>query len=371
MYAAEQGFGMTMTTRRDRLPKKVPVKYLHKDKTNTTKRSKAARFMWPVFLTKQLGPSFLQLTSFQSTSSCNIAHVNAMNRLSLYSQTKERGRGKYRRKWGIEMNESRQLYLNTYGVIDRMDHLIQNCDLSYRSWKYWHAGMLHGKAMAIVIAYDIYKEVCSGSLDLDYIVTKPVDFHRFREKLAIQMLEYSPKARNYAGDDKFRVYTQVPKAKRPRLSASSTTASDGSDYTTRSGVRREHLEGASDRLCGFLDDLLKHEKHMKSLPPSTHKVCVACGKPSYHYCSLCPDSPAMHFFRPTGRNNTCFVHYHNTASFGAWKNDQLIVGKKKKDWKYPDEQDLQQHSQDMTRLHLSTVAQPRTGGDDATEVGRI
>ena len=94
----------------------------------------------------------------------------------MYSQTRDRGRGINKRTWGIEMNESRKLYLTTYGTIDRMDHLIQNCDMHYRSWKYWHSAMIHAKSMAIVVAYDIYKEVCKGTLD-PALRIKPVDFH--------------------------------------------------------------------------------------------------------------------------------------------------------------------------------------------------
>jgi hypothetical protein len=62
----------------------------------------------------------MTLTSFQSTSSCNIASVNGINACTLYAQTKERGRLKHnmKRKWAIEMNEARELYLRTYGAVD-------------------------------------------------------------------------------------------------------------------------------------------------------------------------------------------------------------------------------------------------------------
>ena len=63
------------------------------------------------------------------------------------------------------MNKARQLYLKTYGTIAKMHHLIQNCDMHYRSWKYWHSAMIHEKVMAAVVAYGIYKEVCGGTLD--------------------------------------------------------------------------------------------------------------------------------------------------------------------------------------------------------------
>ena len=74
----------------------------------------------------------MAITSFQSTSSCNFGSVNALNSCTRYCQTKEKGRKQYKRSWGIEMNEARELYLNSYGTIDKMDHLIKNCNMHYR-----------------------------------------------------------------------------------------------------------------------------------------------------------------------------------------------------------------------------------------------
>ena len=77
------------------------------------------------------------------------------------------------------MNEARDLYLKTYGAIDRMDHLIQNCNMKYRTWKCWHSGMIHGKALAVVVAYDFYLEAATGHLFPEWKVEKPVSFYRF------------------------------------------------------------------------------------------------------------------------------------------------------------------------------------------------
>ena len=132
-YAYDQGFGFTSTIRRDRLPKGVPGKFFHKEKTNSTWRPKAARFLNPIFAVKTSdeSQSVMSVTSFQLTLSCNIACVNTLNSCSLYAHTKERGRKERKRRWAIEMNEARELYLRTYGAIDRMDHLIQNCNIGY------------------------------------------------------------------------------------------------------------------------------------------------------------------------------------------------------------------------------------------------
>ena len=95
-------------------------------------------------------------TSFQSTSSCNITTVNALNECILWLRKKERGTGKSKQLWGIEMNSACNLYLQSYYRIDCMYQMIKIARLFYRSWKYWCSPMLHGKAMAVVVAYDMY-----------------------------------------------------------------------------------------------------------------------------------------------------------------------------------------------------------------------
>jgi hypothetical protein len=56
--------------------------------------------------------------SFQSTSSCNIDSVNAMNAVHLYARTKEHGHKGKKYHWAIEMNEAREIYLHYYSRIN-------------------------------------------------------------------------------------------------------------------------------------------------------------------------------------------------------------------------------------------------------------
>jgi hypothetical protein len=132
-YAGENGYALTMTCRRDRLPD-VPEHYLHKHSAGVNARSRSQRFEEPIFLTKPIPDtdSIMQCCSLQSTGPTNFLSVNAVNQCGLFGRTKERGRGNNKRKWAIEMNESRQLYLATYGKVDTMDHLIKNCCIGYR-----------------------------------------------------------------------------------------------------------------------------------------------------------------------------------------------------------------------------------------------
>ena len=143
--------------------------------------------------------------SFQSTSSCNFSSVNSLNHCELQREQRERGRGKSKRKWFIEMNPARRLYLSTYGRIDSIDHMINNVKLFYRSWKYWHLPMNHAKALAVVIVYDIYLEVTDGELHPAWKVKDELklDFWSFRAILSNQLLSYHPTQRQYLGDSQF------------------------------------------------------------------------------------------------------------------------------------------------------------------------
>jgi hypothetical protein len=112
-WLGKNGFGATMTCRRDRLPGGVPGEYFHKKKTGTGPVTKAARFLQPVVavLKKQVpaneGSNYTRVhCSFQSTSSCNFTTVNALNRCKLDVRRRERGRGDNKRYWGIEMNDA-------------------------------------------------------------------------------------------------------------------------------------------------------------------------------------------------------------------------------------------------------------------------
>ena len=83
-----------MTCRRDRLPSGVPGKYWHKEKTDNGPQAKVARFFQPVVAIKDVeqknGKSAYRKmhVSFQSTSSCNISTVNALNTCELDVQKK-------------------------------------------------------------------------------------------------------------------------------------------------------------------------------------------------------------------------------------------------------------------------------------------
>lgn len=132
-HAAEEGFSLTMTCQRGHLPKDIPAKCWHKDPTNAqTTRTRAARWEFPVVTIKEHVGALIQRVGFQSTSACDFACVNALNGVSLFAQTMERGKGNKKQQWGIEMNEAWQLCLKSIGKINTMDDCPNNCDMFCR-----------------------------------------------------------------------------------------------------------------------------------------------------------------------------------------------------------------------------------------------
>ena len=350
-WIGQQGFGATMTCRRDRLPPSVPAKYWHKQKTDTSLKTKVARFLEPVVAVKTVQSEGTHEkyrrvnVSFQSTSSCNISTVNALHQCKLSVTKRERGMSDNKRSWGIEMNAARELYLKTYSRIDSIDHLIKNCRLKYRSWKYWHSPMLHATALAIVVAYDMYLEVAEGELDADWKLEYPVDFWTFRDVLSVQMLEYDPKNRRYHGDANMRVCTKQNKRDREQDNDSGETKRNSSRGRPTVASKQQELEndyfqkaknarGENSRLCG---DLSRLDKHIKSVETGLKhpKACRVCGGDAYSICKVC--GVPLHFIPSKGQHigKMCFFDYHNDCFFGLAREDTKLTKAKKSDWVYP------------------------------------
>ena len=370
-WIGRQGFGTTMTCRRDRLPSDIKGMYLHKKKTDTSPRTKVARFMNPIVAVKTNETYQRVHVSFQSTSSCNITTVNAMSACNLSLRSRERGALDKKRKWVIEMNNARALYLATYGVIDNVDKLVKYTRMQLCSWKYWHAAMLHAKKIACVVAYDIYRECCEGNLNPLWKVSKPLSFWQFRDKLGLQMLSYSPKFCYYAGDERMRTFTAMSKNARSKkrkraqdkLAKRTSTQSVGTrstadnqsegevdsetDYeedviptTMDERVTVDQLKAMksrkNSRLCGNMKCLQTHVDHIKKIKCA--KACEVCGVDTYTVCTLCPNNPGVHFFPVKGiaKGKSCFLDFHSDEFFGLAKSDtKLFHDLRLIDWKPP------------------------------------
>jgi hypothetical protein len=215
--------------------------------------------------------------------------------------------------------------------------------------------MLHGKAMTNVIAYDMYLELAEGGVDPAWKLDKKdiVDFYIFRETLSRQMLAYTPKACKYLGDDKFRDYTAVAKAKRARSPVPPPTADEDGIAATDAGVTAGVLKQHGVRLCGFLGDVSEHFDACQTMEDKGKKLkCVFCGKCTYQFCGIC--GVAVHKFPQPNVGDgvtSCFFRYHDSGCFGLARDDWKITNKKRmKDWSYPTMEEFKTNEQQMKTL---------------------
>jgi len=215
--------------------------------------------------------------------------------------------------------------------------------------------MTHAKAMAIAVAYDMCLECCTGKLRADCKVEKAVDFHRFREKLAVQMLNYNPQKRLHPGDENFRVCTQQNKKQRMR-----TTSPPRPQQlvSTAAGINASDLDNPSSalRLCGFVDKLIEHQKSIVAMPNKSSRVCAFCGLRTTHMCTKCDKPLHAHPLEDFDKHVTCFLLCHNTGHFGLARSDWRIVdGVRQKDWTCPTEQELKRNSKQMKQIHAQAT----------------
>eukprot|EP00957_Ditylum_brightwellii_P155470 11834424-Ditylum_brightwellii.AAC.1 len=74
--------------------------------------------------------------------------------------------------------------------------------------------MLHGVALATLVAYDCYKEVCKAGLYPEWKKDDPADYWTFCDILTAQICHYSPSHCLYPGDGHMRPSASLNSSKR-------------------------------------------------------------------------------------------------------------------------------------------------------------
>lgn len=325
-YVGQKGFGITVTCRRDRLPDGLKMYLHHEKKDSNDARARVMRYQQPICCIKQVAAASASveaftrtLVSFQSTGSTNIAGVNNLSSLSLYVSEKSRGRGANKRKWGVEMNEAREIYLKHYSGVDAADHMIQNAGIRFTSRKYWHSPYLHVLALSVIASYHMYLECCEGELNQDWKIPekKRMSFSEFRLVLSRQMLAYDPIERKYSGDDKFRENTKL-RSKNRRNSSN-----ESKESYPDTGVTLENLEIARrSRLCTSIPSLRMHFSNITKA--NNPKRCESCGQSCRYMCRIC----MKHMCTNPGKiwdGAQCAFNYHSEEFFGLSLSDYTTI----------------------------------------------
>ena len=362
-YLGENGHKATLTCQRGRLPRLCEKKYFHHKKGVAIDwRSKMARFEEPITAVKKVTQPpgsgkedyYLVHVSFQSTGGTNISTVNSLKECKLYVRQRERGRGKGKRVWAIEMNEGRETYLKTYSAVDKIDQMLKSYALDYISWRWWHAPMRHGKAIAMSMAHQIYKHCAEGRLEPEWKVDQPMNGPEWRTKLSLQMCEYQASELEYPGDLSLRNATQTKKrdrGKRKRRGDALERCSDDvfrvsyGQYVDAKKPRRQKT-----RLCSDDLDLLK--EHLRSFTHGTKGVCQICGKADQEWrCGICNKTVCYKDARGKSNMVSCSMDYHNDDYFGLALGDRLeLFGEQKTKFKGAKKVEIKRNKEHMKAI---------------------
>ena len=392
-WMGKNGFGGLMTCRRDRLPKDVPSHYFHFHKHDSScTPARVARFYNPITAVKICRvpdvspPEFYTRThvSMQSTSSTNFSSVNSLDSVDNWIQTKERGRvaNGTKQVWGIEMNNARSMYLHSYGQVDTLDSMLNRCCIFQKSFKYWHAARNHALSIAIVMAWDMYRECVTESQahiawgfderDIARAKKSALDFKNFYGKLSLQALAYCPKQKHYLGDQNMREVTKLSKRKR---GDSSTEVSESTSMPhNKNGIlSREQFNYiqkkrklSDSRYCG---DLSKFKKHLESKTSKiTRLKCAVCGRPTRTKCGIC-DIP-LHDKPNSGekKDKNCFIDYHDECMVGLCRTDCSLFSRKQNEWKSPTAEEKQKSVDSYRRFTTGAIVTRSRGGAQPSEI---
>ena len=101
------------------------------------------------------------------------------------------------------MNEVHQHYLVTSSHIDSIDHLIKNCRMKYRCWKYSHPSMIRAIYLEVFVDYEIYIWMAEEEINQTWKDNHISDFWTFRDMLSNNITNHK-----YSVDSNIRLATQ-------------------------------------------------------------------------------------------------------------------------------------------------------------------
>ena len=370
-HMGERGYKTINTTRRDHLPRGGCTQdcFHHIKQIDVNHRSRMAQLEQPIVAVKHVRhPEGLDKKSycvvhisFQSTGSTNIQSVNALPEVQSYVRERQKGRGSGKRKWGIEMNEGRELYLKCYGAVDKVDQMLKDWGIDYICWRWWQAPMRHGKALALCMAWQMYVDCASGDVDPDWKLDKPLTSPKFRLRMGEQMCDYNARNCAYPGDEFLRSVTRLSKRQRTDMRTVLDVADDGTKHVSYNhylDAKHPRGKGSVSRLCGDDLDLLK--AHLNSFYKTSQGKCQVCGKDVYYKCGKC-DKHCCFKSELKMMSISCCLDFHSDDHFGLVAEDRAsLFGELKSKFKKATATELRKnktHMQKLKKRHAKDMAE--------------
>jgi hypothetical protein len=135
------------------------------------------------------------------------------------------------------------------------------------------------------------------------------------------MLTYNPSNGVYAGDEKFRLMTKLPKKRRR-----SKDLTD--EIFPETGVTLANLNIARTlpRFCKTIHDIQSHFLAMKN--GTNPKTCDVCGESTRWFCTMCKNVPLCIYSNRKWNGARCMFLYHKEDFFGLSRMDYIEVMRK-------------------------------------------
>jgi len=214
------------------------------------------------------------------------------------------------------MNEAHETYLKTYSAVDKIDQMLLEWDVTYKSWRWWHAPTRNAKAIAMSMAYSLYLHCAEGSVDPDWKVVADSG-PRFQQKMSLQMVQYIVSNMQYPGNSKMRKATQTNKRKCGGVDESLVECDDHIkrvSYSQYQDEKRPQKEKVS-RFCA--DNLTLLKKHLSSMKKVHGVSCSMCGKLTFMECQLCQKHVCLKLKSDKGMNTlSCCIDFHDDLKYG-------------------------------------------------------
>ena len=167
------------------------------------------------------------------------------------------------------------------------------------------------------------------------------------------MMNYTPIANEYKGDDSVRAFTRAnttyrQNKKRKRQKKQISQQHSTNVMTVSSQAIQENI------VSGRLHNLSTFQPHLNSKVYNRAKprACFVCGKRTTTFCGICTqtviDDDGATVERPVPlcfSGKSCFFDYHDKGHFGLCKGDYIDTGSLKSNWKEPSVNQVQEQTQ--------------------------
>jgi len=307
--------GFTATVAKNRLP--APQSYFHTktvvdNSPGTLERKRATQALTPVVATQDGRPN--TYVSMMSTQGVTWHTVNnSVASVQCFMRTRKKGQ----LERDDSMNEIRELYLATYGALDRFDAYLFRLRLFLGSRKRYYSCVTEFVwAASVIQAWQDHIQLLEDHDGADgWSDLRPLEFEEFVIQLGRKMMTYTGSSLQYPGEESLTQNTRKSYKRRSAASVAANAAAAAADAEASSepqylgrGNSRVTTVAPSVRYPTLASDVVHHFALQKTLA----KMCHHCGKRTRMYDPVC--GVPLHA-------GDCAVAYHDPTKL-SWEDDR-------------------------------------------------